>query len=532
MTHVRVILWAQWRAARSMLPRSGPWAWILSAIWYFGWLMAAVVVAGVVASPADTSMVESALPGGLQLVILYWQVVPILLSATGASLDLQKLKAYPIPVRQLFGIEVLLRATAAVEMVMLLIGASFGAFYNPKLAWYSPFAFLPFILFNLFLAVGLRDLVNMLLRHPRFREIFVLLLVCVGALPTLLAARPEVLRPLRPLFSSLSWKALPWTVTASLFEGRDALYSVTVLAAWILIAVTFSSLQFRRTFRSDQELAPSQGLRTTGENGLLENFFRWPSLLFRDPLAVIVEKEIRFLARSPRFRLVFLMGFTFGLVIWLPLSTGRGGVVGKSFLGSNYLTVVSVYSLLLLSEVCFWNSFGFDRSAAQIYFLAPVRFSRVLIGKNLSALFFVSIEIAAITVVCSLMGMPVSPSRMAEAYSVAGVVGLFLLGAGNMMSVQNARAVNPDTSFRSGAPGRIQALLMVVYPVAFIPVGLAYLARYGFDSELAFYAVLGFDVLVGGVLYKLALDSAVGASERNREKMIAALSEGDGPIAA
>ena len=50
---------------------------------------------------------------------------------------------------------------------------------------------------------------------------------------------------------------------------------------------------------------------------------------------------------------------------------GRCGVL----LG-NYLTVVSVYSLLLLSEVCFWNSFGFDRSAAQIYFLAPVPFRR------------------------------------------------------------------------------------------------------------------------------------------------------------
>ena len=65
-----------------------------------------------------------------------------------------------------------------------------------------------------------------------------------------------------------------------------------------------------------------------------------------------------------------------GLVIWLPMALGRNSS-SNSFLGANYLTVVSVYSLLLLSEVCFWNSFGFDRSAAQIYFLAPVPFSRV-----------------------------------------------------------------------------------------------------------------------------------------------------------
>jgi ABC-2 type transport system permease protein len=264
---------------------------------------------------------------------------------------------------------------------------------------------------------------------------------------------------------------------------------------------------------------------------VLETFFRWPSLLFSDPLAALAEKEIRFLARSPRFRLVFLMGFTFGLVIWLPISLGQGGG-SRSFLGSNYLTVVSVYSLLLLSEVCFWNSFGFDRSAAQVYFVAPVPFWLVLAGKNVSAVFFIAFEIGAITVVCALAGMPVTIERMAEAYSVATVIAMFLLGAGNLLSVQHARGVNPDTTFRSGAPGRIQALLFVIYPVAFFPVSMAYLARYAFDSQLAFYGVLAFDAMVGAVVYKLALDSAVAASERDREKMIAALAQGDGPIAA
>src|SRR4029077_19692225 len=142
---------------------------------------------------------------------------------------------------------------------------------------------------------------------------------------------------------------------------------------------------------------------------------------FSDPLAALVEKEIRFLARSPRFRLVFLMGFTFGLVIWLPISLGQTAA-SRSFLGTNYLMVVSVYSLLLLSEVCFWNSFGFDRSAAQIYFLAPVPFSLVLIGKNLTAVFFIMLEISAITIVCGFLGMPLDLKRLAEAYSVAGVI--------------------------------------------------------------------------------------------------------------
>jgi ABC-2 type transport system permease protein len=224
------------------------------------------------------------------------------------------------------------------------------------------------------------------------------------------------------------------------------------------------------------------------------------------------------------------MGFTFGLVIWLPLALGRGGLT-RSFFSANYLTVVSVYSLLLLSEVCFWNSFGFDRSGAQIYFLAPVPFTRVLVGKNLSAIFFILVEITAVTVVCGFLGMPLNPSRLLEAYSVAGVISIFLLGAGNLLSIHQARGVNPSTSFRAGAAGRVQAMLFVIYPIAFLPAALAYFARWALDSQMAFFGVLAFDAMVGLVVYRVALDSAAAAAERLREQVIAALSSGEGPIA-
>jgi ABC-2 type transport system permease protein len=255
-----------------------------------------------------------------------------------------------------------------------------------------------------------------------------------------------------------------------------------------------------------------------------------PSVLFRDPLGALVEKEIRFLARSPRFRLVFMMGFTFGLVVWLPLAFGRHGAA-QSFVGRNFLTAVSVYSVLLLSEVCFWNSFGFDRSAAQFYFLAPVPFSRVLMGKNLSATLFIVLEFVAVTTVSASLGMPIDPLKLGEAFAVAAVISLFLLGAGNLMSVHQPRGVNPESSFRSSAAGRVQSLLFVVYPIAFAPTALAYLARWAFDSELAFFAVLAFDAVAGVVVYRVATQSAVQSAERLKETFLAALAAGDGPIA-
>ena len=44
------------------------------------------------------------------------------------------------------------------------------------------------------------------------------------------------------------------------------------------------------------------------------------------------------------------MGFSFGLLIWLPLAF-RGGQESDGFFAQNYLTIVSAYALMLLGEV-------------------------------------------------------------------------------------------------------------------------------------------------------------------------------------
>lgn len=530
MKQARAILWAQWRTYRNFSPRGGAaWASIIAFVWYGAWLVAAVAMTRILSRSDDLDAIRNALPGGLLLVFLYWQVVPLLMAATGASLEMHKLKGYPIPVRQLFYIEVLLRITAAIEMFLILLGVMAGIFLNPRLPTYGALAIVPYMVFNLFLAVGIRDLVVRLLARKRIREFVVLALVLGAALIQFLITRKALGGGLRVVAGGDVLKVWPWTAAANLAQGREVAMSLTYLLAWCVIGSAFGLWQFSQTLSFDADEAGASSARTRRGVTPIERFYRLPSLLFSDPLGALVEKEVRFLARSPRFRLVFLMGFTFSIVIWLPVTLGRSGVT-QSFLGNNYLTVVSVYSLLLLSEVCFWNSFGFDRSAAQFYFLAPVHFSKVLVGKNLSSLLFITVEIVTVTCVCFLLGMTLDVLKLAEAFSVAGVAAVFLLGAGNLMSVRQARGVNPDSSFRSGAAGRVQAVLLVVYPIAFVPAGLAYLARYAFSSEAAFFAVLAMDAIVGAIVYKFALESAVQFATNQKEQLLEALAAGDGPI--
>lgn len=537
-SQARAIVWAQWRTLLNYYPRSSKtgivFTILLSALWYGMWAFGAFVVGDLLSDAENQHLLDTFVPVGLLLVFLYWQVVPLLLVATGASLDIRRLLVYPIPHSQLFSIEALLRMATGMEMALVLCGASVGLWLNPEVPFWGPLAFVPYVLMNLFISAGLRDLLGRLLARKRVREVLVFLLVLMAALPQLLVSS-GIRSKVAPLFEGEPLFLLPWTAAGRLATGRLPLMNLVLVAGWTILAYLFGRWQFERSLRFDADAArasESNALAAgeTDAGGLFERLYRLPSVLLPDPLGALVEKELRFLSRAPRFRLLFLMGFSFGLLVWLPVAFGHSQR-GTSAFAENYLTFVSVYALLLLGEVCFWNIFGFDRSAAQVYFLVPVRLSTVMIGKNIAALFFILVEVTAITLVCGLLRMPITPLKLIEAYSVTLVVTLYLLGIGNLTSTYNPRPVNPANSFRTSSAGRVQALLMLIYPLAAIPVGLAFLARYALDSEIAFFAVLTLAALLGGVVYSIAMESAVGAAERKKEQLLAALSQGEGPIA-
>jgi ABC-2 type transport system permease protein len=525
------IVWAQWRSTRNHLPRANLggliFTGVLTAFWYGAFTYLAILAGILLSRPNEILAFQKLLPAALLLCFLYWQVIPVLLTSMGASLDLHKLLVYPIPKRALFAIEVILRVSTAVEMLLILAGAGIGLLLNPKVPFWAPFSLAIFVLFNLFCSTGIRDLLVRLLAHKRVREIIVFLVVLTAALPQLILFRGSGSR-MRQLFGGEPSALLPWTATAYLALGRFSWLNLGVILAWTLAAYVFGRTQFERGLRFDAAEASARG-SSTRRVSRLEWWYQLPNSVLRDPLAALIEKELRFLSRAPRFRLVFLMGFSFGLLIWTPIAFGRLSSE-RSFLTDNYLTMVSVYALLLLSDALFWNCFGFDRSAAQVYFLVPVKMSTVLAGKNLAAAFLVLMEIVAIALVCALLRLPLSGLRILEALAVTCVITLFILAIGNLSSLYNPRAVNPVKAMKTAAQSRAQALLMVAFPLVLLPVALAYLARYAFDTESAFFGVLLFSGVVGGLLYFYSMQSALKAAADRREQIIAALSSGEGPI--
>jgi ABC-2 type transport system permease protein len=244
-------------------------------------------------------------------------------------------------------------------------------------------------------------------------------------------------------------------------------------------------------------------------------------------MAALVWRQLISLIRAPRFRLLFIMGFSFGLLIWLPLALQSGG---RSPIRTNYLTVVTAYSIMLLGDVLFWNVFGPDRAAAQIWFVLPIGPQAVLVARNIAAATFVLLESLLVAAACLVFRMPVTVTEVAEALGVAGVLTSFMVSVGNLLSVWHPRPADPSRSWRTST-GSTQAWLLLLYPVVGSPVLLAYGARYAFDTSMAFWVVLGIDLMLAGCVYSVTLDYAAKLLVQRRELVVNALAHSDSPVA-
>jgi ABC-2 type transport system permease protein len=536
LTQVRAILWAQWRAQRNFFLRSHKagvlFTWFSSLLWYGLWVAGAVGAALLTSGRVRPEILEPLLTSALFFIFFFWQLFPVLLASSGAFLDVKRLLVYPIPPGQLFLLEVALRLSTGLEMLLVLLGACAGLLWNPQTPWWTPLPLLVFGAFNLFLASGLKTLLDRLLQRKWVREILVFCFLLILIVPQMLALKglpaPVVAQLKRAV--ALTW-LFPWKAAGHLASGHAAWGALAVLTAWTAGAYWFARAQFARSLRLEEFSAlPSAQAPARRQDGWIETLYRAPALLFPDPLAALMEKELRLLFRASRFRLVFLMACTMGQLLWLPIGMRRGGEDG--FVTSNYLTLSMSYALLILSDILLWNVFGMERGAAQAWFVTPVSLRTVLRAKNLVAAFCLLFCLVVITTIVLVLPVQLTLLQFLESAVVLAVMALILMAAGNMASVYYPRAVDPGQTWRNSSGGKVQAFMLLVYPVISIPISMAYVARWALESEAAFFAVLAVDLLIAAVIYWVATDSALEASEVRKEEMTSTLtaSQREGPI--
>ena len=521
----RAIVWAQFRILRNRFPRTSFGSVLMagvSLLWQGAFATFGVFLA--LGIPGlSRSFLELWLPAGLLLAFVYWQTIPLLTLSAGWSLQLSKLQIYPVSHSALFGIEVLLRISSSPEVIWVLLGALIGLARHPNVPAWAPLSLLLFIPFNLLLQLAVRDFVGYAFDRSRFRELFAVLAIAIGVIPQLLL-RTGIAYKLKPQFLFLSHgAAAPWREVAALSLGEFSWASAGLLVFWTLVAYALARAQFRRgLLREDRfRASPVAGggrARSAWLPGLVTR-------LFRDPMAALVQRELQSLARMPRFRVVFGMACIFGVLVFIPASL-REGTRGHSFMSDNFLPIVNLYGLLLLSDVLLLNVFGLDRQASQLFFVAPVRLQTVLRAKNIAALCFIALETLAVLIFVLLLRIRLSAFSVVAGMAISVVVSVFLVSAGNLISVSMPRPIDPSSTFRKQAGGRMQLWLLLSSVGMLVLVAFPFLARWALQADWPFFAVLLIELAIGAIFYGIALESAVERGLRDRERIAQVLSGG------
>jgi ABC-2 type transport system permease protein len=519
------------RIRRGTGPGAAVFGMVTGLLFYSFWSFLAWTAMLFFSLPDQTPLFVPALSWVLMFIMLYWQLAPVISASFGASLDLRKLLAYPIPHNKLFLVEVLLRITTCLEMLILLAGPMAGLLQNPRIGWQAApgiiGAGVAFAAVNVLLSAGARNWLERVFLKTRLKEAMMLLVVFGALAPQfllLLHVRKESAFQFAP--SQIVW---PWAALAHVMLHDSPGLSLLSAAVWIGIATWFSRWQFERSIRYDGASVRRSAAETSAQarpDGLTDRIFRLPSRFLPDPLAAMVEKELRTLARIPRFRLIYIMSCSFGLVLYFP--SLRRGQSHDTFFMQNALPMMSLYGLLMLGQITYWNAFGFDRSAVQGYFSWPVKFRHVLIAKNLSVVSLLLPQILLISVICKAAKIPVSAGKVVETIVVMAIASLYWFALGNIFSVRIPRALDPDKMNQMA--NKMQAATIFTAPFVLFPLALAYWSRWFFSSQIVFTALLLVAAIVGGIFYWVGLDSAVSTAWLKREQMLQKLSRSDGPL--
>ncbi len=512
---------------------------IFSSLWYGLWASLAI---GAALTPnlIGVEDVEAALPGVLLFVMGYWQLSPLVTLSLGVSLDMRKLALYPTTIPTLFLVECLLRIWSGLEMILLLIGLWIGLITaGTAHPWLMTLALALFVAFNLLFSAGVRNLIERIFQRRILREIVLVSMVSLTVAPQMLAFSERARDLARLAIAnrvSVPYWLFPSGLTARIglgeASGGDAALMLAMLAAAGLFGYAFFAGSCRLTSASTAgEQAPAmRGARN--DLTLLQKLARLPSRIFPDPLGTLMEREIKYLWRSPRFRLPFFMGFTFGVIAWVPIMLRVEGPVGEG-MRQSAVSFITLYALLLLGPVLFLNRFGFDRGASRFFFWMPINFEQLLLSKNLATAVYCYFEMSLVAAICWIVGLPVGPAKLVEAIVVTTVAMLYLMSVGNHMSVRFPVPSNPDRVSRAGAGhGWRAAVQFLFFPLSLTPILFAFAWRYIWDSPAGYFWMMIAAGVLGAMLYAASFLSAAGYGQRNREALIGHLSMGEGPLAA
>jgi ABC-2 type transport system permease protein len=468
-------------------------------------------------------------------VSFFWQFFPIMATAFTNNPDSSELLRFPLTYRSYFLVRLAYglfdpaSALGSIALLGIFLGATFA---QPLLFPWTFVVLLTFAIFNLVLMQTIFAWVERWLAQRRTREIlgvlfilFVLSFQLIGPImerlekksqPEMNRAAEVVTQVQAVLPPGLAADAIAQVSHANYLPGFSSLLflgTLTMAVGYLL------HLRLRRQFQGESLSESAARPAVVQRQGLQVG---WDLPGFSGSVAAVFEKEMRYLARSGPMLFTLIMP-VFMLIVF------RLGSMNPAR-RSSFLTrapdmafpAAAAYALLVLTNLVY-NSFGGDGGGIQFFYASPVRFSQIVLGKNLThaAVLLTDTTLAWIAVTY-LYGRPL------PAVSVATLAGLLFAAplnftAGNLLSIFSPKKRDFSTFGRQNVT-QLTVLVSLGVQIVIVGVGVAAFALARLYRSL-WVATLVFLVLsaISLPLYLMVLKRLDEVAIERRETLIGEL---------
>jgi hypothetical protein len=336
-------------------------------------------------------------------IFLWWQVFPIFVAGFGSNFEFATLLRFPLSRRAfyLLGLGYGLSDFAAISSICWIVCMLAGAM-TVRLSVFPSMALVCFlfVLINLTLERLVGSWLEKLLSKRRSREIFLAVFVmCMVSLNFLnpimqrwghSSNKPKLLH-LIPYFSWLPGSLAGNAVAASVLSNfLGFAIGIGGLLVWGMVTSAFLWQRYAAQYSGEmisESAAPSvvkkrvrRGIDAVERPGWLS-----------PQVAAVVWKEFRYMTRNGFAFLQLLVPPV--MVVFFSYQFGPGSMLkDHSVKPGLFFPGIMAYLILIMLTPAY-NSFAFEGKGIQTYFMAPVRFQDVLLGKNLFVLGLVGFEL-------------------------------------------------------------------------------------------------------------------------------------------
>jgi hypothetical protein len=435
LEQIRLVAGLRWRLLRNSLRKKNNrldmigliLAGILSSIFVFG-LCFAFYAGGYF-------FLSNGRPGWIALlfwgIFAFWQVFPVFVAGFGANFEFRSLLRFPLSLSTFYvvGLAYGLADFSALASTFWLISMTLGAtMAKPGVLPAMLLIVAMFLLLNVTLERLIGSWLERLLSRRRTREIFfalfVLSMVSLNLINPLVQRYGASLRALAlriiPYFSwfppSLAGRAIAAVV--QLQPAGFLLASAGLLLYGIVFSV-FLWLRFGAQYRGEElseTLAPARSVaRPTLRNGNAADHLSALS----PQVAAVLRKEFRYLTRNGFAFFTLLLPPLLVLLFTSQFAGKHPTVSGRPLSADMFFPGMMAYLILILMAPAY-NSFAYEGRGIQTYFMAPLRFREVFLGKNLMLVSVLAVELGlTLAMLAWRVGLPSLPMLVA---TLAGMV--------------------------------------------------------------------------------------------------------------